>query len=704
MTPKRLHIALAGNPNAGKTSIFNNLTGANQRVANYPGVTVETKEGTCRHGAAVYRVVDLPGTYSLTANSPEEQIARLHLIEERPDVVVQVIDASNLERSLYLTLQLLELGQKLVLDLNMMDEARAKGLRIDKKKLGERLGVDVVETVANRNEGSEAILEAVARTLERPWKPLRVEFGGELGTLIGEMNERLKLANGSAERFPARWAAIKFFEGDPEIADWLRREVAGGGELNEDFHGRGRVIAERAGESLESLIAEGRYSILAGLAREVVKWEPSLHQRQAISERIDAVILNRYLGFPLFLLTMYAMFQFVFTLGAAPMGWIENGFQALGALVERGMSEGPLRSLIVDGIIGGVGGVIVFVPNIMLLFFAIGLLERSGYMARAAFLMDKIMHRIGLHGRSFIPLLTGFGCSVPAIMATRTLEHEKDRLATMLVTPLMSCSARLPIYSVLIPAFFPLAWRGFMFFMIYAIGVLLAVVLVKALRVTILAGESTPFVMELPPYRMPTLRSIAQDMLHNSTMYLRKAGTLILAVSVVLWTATSYPKKSAFEIDRTPAAAQMSADALAKAHEAENLSYSVAGRIGQAMEPAFRPLGFDWKICTALIGALAAKEVFVAQLGIVHSLGETSPDAGDLGENLKRHYTPLTGFCIMLFCLIASPCMATFAVMRRESNSWKWPALQFIGLTVIAWALTFAVHQAGALLGLGIGR
>lgn len=702
-TTHTLHIALSGNPNAGKTSIFNNLTGANQRVANYPGVTVETKEGTSQRGETAFRVVDLPGTYSLTANSPEEQIARLHLIDDKPDVVVQVVDASNLERSLYLTLQLLELGLPLVLDLNMMDEARARGMRIDTRNLSELLGVEVVETVASRNEGSEAIFEAVLRTLASPRRPLRMEYQDELGALIGELTGRLAETSASPARFPARWAAIKFMESDPEVADWMRGEVPGGRELFEEFRGRSRVLAERAGESLESLVAEARFSIVAGVFRETVEWQISAYRRQEISERIDAVILNRYLGFPLFLLTMYAMFQFVFSLGAPPMHWIAEAFHYLGGLIEHHMAAGPLRSLLTDGLIGGVGGVIVFVPNIMLLFFAIGLLERSGYMARAAFIMDRIMHRIGLHGRSFIPLLTGFGCSVPAIMATRTLEHEKDRLATMMVVPLMSCSARLPIYSMLIPAFFAVPYRGLIFFLIYSIGVALAVVLVKLLRVSVLAGESTPFVMELPPYRLPTLRSTLLDMGQNSMMYLRKAGTIILAVSIVLWTATSYPKKTVFEIDRSPRAAQLSAGQLAKARDAENLANSVAGRIGRTMEPAFRPLGFDWKICTALIGALAAKEVFVAQLGIVHSLGNTEEDAdrADLGLLLKRHYTPLTGFCIMLFCLIASPCMATVAVMRRESNSWKWPLIQFLGLTAMAWVLTWSVYLAGSLLHLG---
>ena len=695
------HVALAGNPNAGKTSIFNNLTGGHQRVANYPGVTVETIEGACQRGEATFRIIDLPGTYSLTANSPEEQIARQYILQEKPDVVVQVVDASNLERGLYLTLQLLELGARVVLDLNMIDEATARGLRIDAPSLGERLGVEVVQTVANRNQGSDEILAAVERTLARPKPPMGLKYGPDLDALVEHLAGQLAQANGAARRFPLRWAAIKYLEGDRGVRRWLAEEVEGGAAIEADAARRARALCERQGDTMESLIAEARYGLLAGVYNETVQREFSAEKRQEISESIDKFILNRYLGFPIFLALMFGMFQFVFSLAVYPMNWIQGGFHWLSMLIQAHLAAGPLRSLLVDGVIGGVGGVLVFIPNILLLFLAIGLLERSGYMARAAFIMDRIMHKIGLHGRSFIPLLTGFGCSVPAIMATRTLEHEKDRLATMMVVPLMSCSARLPIYSLLIPAFFKPEYSGLIFFLIYAIGIVLAVVLVKLLRVTVLSGESTPFVMELPPYRLPTLRSILTDMIQKSYLYLQKAGTVILALSIVLWTATSYPKKSHYEIDASPRAAQMSPAQLGAARASEGLSYSVAGRIGRAMEPAFRPLGFDWRICTALIGALAAKEVFVAQLGIVYSLGDGEQSVADLRHILSAHYRPLVGFCIMLFCLITSPCMATVAMMRRESNSWKWPLLQFFGLTALAWLLALLVYQVGSLLHLG---
>ncbi|MCL5269352.1 MAG: ferrous iron transport protein B [bacterium] len=698
--PAVVHVALAGNPNAGKTSIFNNLTGGRQRVANYPGVTVETKEGLRRHGGVTYRIVDLPGAYSLTANSPEELIAREYILRERPDVVVQVVDASNLERGLYMTIQFLELGVRLVLALNMIDEARARGLRIDTALLGERLGAEVVETVGNRGIGTDALLAAIERARTRPPRPPEGRYPAELAALAAEVRRQVEALG--AAKYPAHWAAIKFLEGDREVRQWLAAAADGRATQFESATRRADQLARRTGESIEAQLAEARYGAVAGIYHEAVRRDLSPRRRMEISERIDAIVLNRYAGFPIFLLIMFALFQFTFTLGEPLMNGIEAAFGWLAGAIAAHLAPGPLRSLLLDGIIGGVGGVLVFVPNIVLLFVAIGLLEKSGYMARAAFIMDRIMHRIGLHGRSFIPMITGFGCSVPAIMATRTLEHERDRLATMMVVPLMSCSARLPIYTLLIPAFFPLRWRGFMFFLIYAIGVVLAIVMVKVLRVTVLAGESTPFVMELPPYRWPTARSVVADGWEKSVLYLRKAGTIVLAISILLWTATSYPVPTRHAVDASRLTASLSPAELARARAAEDIAYSLAGRTGRAMAVVFQPLGFDWKVCTALIGALGAKEVFVAQLGIVNSVGEDAPSVSDLHGVLAHDYTPLQGFCIMLFCLVAAPCMATVAATRRESNGWKWALLQFGGLTALAYVVTLAVFQLGMWWGIGV--
>ncbi len=702
--PQVLSVALVGNPNSGKTSIFNALTGSSQRVANYPGVTVEVAHGVCRRDGCELQLVDLPGTYSLTANSPEERIAREWLVRRRPDVIVQVVDAANLERSLYLTMQLAELGARLVLDLNMMDEAAARGIGIDTEKLAQRLGVEVVTTVASRGEGLEALVAAVGRTAQS--RPMRGEelfdYGSDLGRLIDKLAWRLRLTNGRAAALPARWAAIKFIEGDAEIQYWLRNAIPGGGGIANKTLLEMERLGGQNNQSMEAMIAEARYGALAGVITETVVSATPVGQHPTPTSRIDAIVMHRWLGMPIFLALMVALFQFVFTMGEPLMGAIELGIGALATLVTALVPDGPLRSLLVDGIIHGVGGVIVFLPNIVLLFMAIGLLERCGYMARAAFLVDRLMHKIGLHGRSLMPLVTGFGCSVPAIMATRTLEHERDRLATMMAIPLMSCSARLPIYTLLIPAFIPLAWRGVTLFLIYLIGILLAIVLVKLLRVTLLAGEPTPFVMELPPYRLPTPRAVLMDIWQKSALYLRKAGTIILAISIVLWVANSYPQKPLFDVDASAAAASMSAEELETARQGEALAYSISGRLGRAMEPVFAPLGFDWRICTAFIGALAAKEVLVAQLGIVNALGEGDGGSPRLRRVLAERYPPLAGFCIMLFSLIAAPCMATVAVVRRESNSWRWPLLQFTGLTLLAYFLTMAVYQTGRALGWGI--
>jgi ferrous iron transport protein B len=699
-----IHAVLAGNPNAGKTSIFNNLTGAHQKVANYPGVTVETVESEVERGDTLFRLVDLPGTYSLTANSPEERIARDYILDHKPDVVVQVIDSANLERSLYLTVQLRELGVRLVLDLNMFDEAEARGMHIDCARLAERLGVEVVTSIGNRGLGTPEILDAIERASQMPLLPCQLRFNESTGRVIEKLVLRLAQANGSAQRYPLQWAAIKCLEGDREIWRWLEHDVHDGTAIGRKTSAEINWLKNKTGESIESLIAQARYLTVNGIYKNIVKLDHPQDHGDPLSEKIDAVLLHRVWGLPIFLLTMYLMFQFTFTLGQYPMDLIDGGFNALGGWLGGAMPDGPLRSLLVDGIIAGVGGVIVFLPNILLLFFFIGLLEKSGYMARAAFLMDRVMNKVGLHGRSFIPLLTGFGCSIPAIMATRTLEHERDRLATMMVVPLMSCSARLVIYMFLIPAFFAVQLRGLVFFSMYAIGIVLAVVLVKLLRISLLKGESTPFVMELPPYRRPTLRSILAEMWSKSRSYLKKAGTIILAISIVLWFAASYPVKKTFDIDRSPQAAQMTPGELSAAHQSEEIAYSVAGRIGHAMEPIFKPLGFDWRICTGLIGAFAAKEVFVAQMGIVYAVGDAEDDAGaaTLRQQLQRRYPPLVAFCIMLFCLLSFPCISTFAIMRKESNSWKWAILQSGSYTALAYLLTLLIYQVGRAFGIGV--
>ena len=697
--PGRLRVALAGNPNAGKTTLFNNLTGARQHVGNYPGVTVERKEGVRVHGGIRLEIVDLPGTYSLTAYTEDEIVARDFVIDAHPDVVVDIVDASNLERNLYLAVQLLELGVPMVVALNMSDMAAARGYAIDLEKLSALLGdVPLVPTVGHRSEGTRQLLDAIVAVGTGAHRVRRVPiaYGWEVDDEVEKLAALLEPeANALAPREPA-WVALKLVEGDARVRDRVRAQCAGAKGILEAAEASVRHLEGVFGDSPETVIADRRYGFISGACQEAVR--RTAESRHEMSDRIDALLTHPVLGLPIFLGLMYLVFWATFRLSEWPMRWLETGFGRLGAAVSGlwpAGSAGALESLLVDGVIGGVGGVIVFLPNILILFLAIAILEDSGYMARAAFIMDRWMHKIGLHGKSFIPMLIGFGCTVPAILATRVLESRRDRLTTMLVLPLMSCGARLPIYALLIPAFFAERLRAPVLWGIYLVGIVAAVGLAKLLRATLFRGEATPFVMELPPYRMPTIRSAAIHMWERGWMYLRKAGTLILAVSICMWALTSYPKPPA----------DAAAGASEGARRAAELEYSIAGRIGQALEPVTRPLGFDWRINTAMVGAFAAKEVFVAQMGIVFSLGEEAADeteaAEPLRQRLRETYTPLQGVSVMLFCLLSLPCMATAVVMWSESGSAKWMLLQWGGLTVFAYTVCLLVYQVGRLAGLG---
>jgi len=812
-----LVIALAGNPNAGKTTIFNALTGTRQHVGNYPGVTVTKKEGIASHKGVELKVVDLPGTYSLTAYSIEEVVARTFVIEDQPDVVVDIIDSSNLERNLYLATQFLELGVPVVLAFNMADVAASRGFRTDTKMLSELFGVPIVQTVGTRHDGIGELLDAIESVGRHPASAVAAQrhptYGAEIEPHVRHLTDLIE-RRCHLDRH-CRWYAVKCLEGDRETAKRLRQLCPEHTEeiLAEAGRLRGHVESV-CGDSAEIILADRRYGFISGACTEAVTQD--VEARHLRSDRIDAVLTHRVLGLPIFAMLMYLMFQLTFTLGQIPMDWIEAGVGWLGGTVAGLWPDGSddlLRSLLVDGVINGAGGVLTFVPNIMLLFAAIALLEDSGYMARAAFIMDRVMHKIGLHGKSFIPLLTGFGCSIPAIMATRTLEGRRDRLTTMLVVPLMSCGARLPIYALIIPVFYARAWRAPVLFSIYIIGILLAIVCAKLLRATLLKGESTPFVMELPPYRVPTLKGLCLHVWERTWMYLRKAGTIILAFAIVLWALTTFPRKTHFDQDYPALAAEVAEDylagvrrvqaelafsggpdglaealsagsgpvgeedealaafvrirrdvvraradladvvaegefepgtpawaeqirrrdaALAEAkridpaiypvviryldeveeprdeqlaklandQQAEQLSYTMCGRVGRMMEPAIKPtMGFDWRIGTALVGALGAKEVFVAQLGIVYSVGEADGKSQSLRRRLRADYKDdrLTPYCIMLFCLITAPCMATIAVTWRESH-WRWALLQLAGLTVLAFMITTIVYQVGSWL------
>ncbi len=742
---ENITIALAGNPNAGKTTIYNALTGARQHIGNYPGVTVEKKESSITYNGKNLKIIDLPGTYSLTAYSVEEVVARNVIINEKPDVVVDIIDSSNLERNLYLAVQLMELRIPLVFVFNMKDMAQEMGIKINVAKLSQLLGVPIIETVGSKGDGvknilDEAIKVAQSNSINYPV----ISYDSIIEKSLSSIEALVKEYAQGVENYNSRWLSVKLLEGDKDVLNLVPSPI-----VAEEIKRAEQEIEKILGDTPETAIASARYGFISGACQECVT--TTVEARHNMSDAIDSVLVNRVLGIPIFLGLMYLVFQLTFTLGDPFMGWIEEFFGFLGDKASVLISHDLLRSLIVDGIIGGVGGVIVFLPNIIFLFIAIAVLEASGYMARVAFIMDKVMHKIGLHGKSFIPFLIGFGCSVPAIMATRTLDNQRDRIITMLVTPFMSCGARLPIYLLIIPAFFEKN-QALVLWVIYLIGIVMAIVIAKLLGMTVLKGESAPFVMELPPYRIPTLKGVLTQMWERSWLYLKKAGTIILFISIVMWALTVFPqfpedKAEAYTAslpaleqtvsenteklsslgyiipnEENAAEAEANNAKLSDADKAEaeklvavleetngkideilfnyseaELEYSAAGRIGKFIEPVLTPLGFDWKIGTALIGAFAAKEVFVAQMGIVYSLGEVGEDSDALRAKLQENYTPLVGFAIMVFALLSAPCMATFAIVKRESNSWKWAFFQFFGMTFVAYITTLLIYQIGRL-------
>ncbi len=709
MQTGKIVVALAGNPNSGKTTIFNDLTGLRQHIGNYPGVTVEKRSGEIKYKGHYIQIIDLPGIYSLTAFSEEEIVARNFILEEKPDVVVNVIDSSNLERNLYLTVQLLEIGAPLVLDFNMADVAKKKGLDVDHDVLSELLGAPIVETVGPKGTGINDILDAVIKVnRSREIKKIKISYGEEIENEIDRIIDSQNMKYGTVVRSNKRWSAVRLLEQDQEIIGKLKRE--GNYNITE------KVVSGSIGhinnilrDPPEVVIADARYGFIKGALLEA--HERSDTENIDITEKIDSIITNRFLGLPVFALIIWLMFQFVFTLGKYPMGWMELGFEKLSVWLNSVIHGELLRSLIVDGIIGGVGGVIVFTPNIALLFLFIALLEDSGYMARAAFVMDRIMHRIGLHGKSFIPLIIGFGCTVPAYMGSRILENKKDRLITMHINTFCSCGARLPVYILLAGAFFP-AIAGNIIFSIYFIGIIFAIIMAKVLRVTRFRGEMEPFVMELPPYRMPAVKGVFIHTWERTWMYLKKAGTVILAISILLWFMFTFPiidtDDYSEDFDAKISSLGQSYDSgnitndtyvegikdIESKMAAEKLEFSAAGRTGKFIEPVFRPLGFDWRMVVASISGIAAKEIVVASFSTLFSLQDADEGSAGLQQKLQESNDPLRGYTFMLFVLLYFPCAASMAVFRREAGTRE--MLFQIGYTsVLAWVVAFSVYQAG---------
>jgi ferrous iron transport protein B len=672
---ERFVLALAGNPNSGKTTIFNNLTGAHQHVGNWPGVTVEKKEGRLVFGGKVVRVVDLPGTYSLGGYSEDEAVARDYILFERPDVVINIIDASNLERNLYLTVQLLEMGANVVVVLNMYDELKARQIEIDVPKLAELLGVPVVPAVATRGQGMEKVVSLAlqaAGTKER--QLLKINYGKEMETEIANLAQEIT-KNQDLGEFNPRWLAVKLLEGDEGVLKRLRK-YTGTDMLSALRSEAVKRLEGKYGEDIDALVADRRYGFIGGLAKEVVTRRQTAEARLMTSDKIDNVVTNRYLGIPIFLLSMWLVFQFTFSLSAPLTGWIEIFFEWLAGitevlLVSLGVS-GMISSLAVDGIIGGLGAVLVFIPPIFLLFFAISLLEDSGYMARVAYIMDRFMHSLGLHGKSFIPLLIGFGCNVPAVMATRTLENKSDRLITILINPLMSCSARLPVYVLFAGVFFA-SYQGLVILSLYLLGIVLAIMMGMLLKRFFFKGETSHFVMELPPYRVPTLKGCFIHMWERGSIFLRKVGKIIFTVVVLVWVLSSLPAGVEYASQE-----------------------SILGRIGSFLAPVFEPAGFgDWEAAVALVFGFLAKEVVVGTLGVIYGMEEAG-----LTEVLAQQWTMLSAYAFMVMTLVYTPCVATLGAIKRETNSWGWTAFAVGYSLVLGWLLAVLIYQGGRLFGL----
>ena len=719
----KMRIALAGNPNCGKTTVFNAYTGARQHVGNYPGVTVDRKEGSLRHGQENVVLVDLPGTYSLTAYSMEELVARAELSANNVQAVINVVDASALERNLLLTVQMMEMGLPVVLGCNMMDEARAAGLHIDVKRLFELLDTPVVPMVAKTGEGLKAAMdEAVRLARKGPRKPLYVNYGSDTDLALDSIEKKIAGKGVLADRYSPRWTAIKLMEGDKEVREQLR---SANPALFTEVDAECRKVADHIRDtmhiSMESFITDCRYGFIRGLLRDGILRQDPGKDRLAISDKIDKVLTHAFFGPLLMLGVLYVMFWVTFTLGAYPQGWVEDGFAALGELMTDLIPEGDLQSLVVDGIIGGVGGVVSFVPLIAIMFALIAFLEDSGYMARVAYMMDRLFRAFGLHGASVMPYIISGGiaggCAIPGAMATRTLRSPKEKLATLLTLPYMACGAKLPVFLLLAGAFFG-DDAPTVTFLVMLSGWVFALLVARLLRSTIVKGEATPFVMELPPYRMPTIFSMLVHCWERTWMYLKKAGTVLVAISIVIWAGLKYPElpeeqaapfTSQIEslqgrIDALPEgddAREPLEEELAKAEEAlggAELAYSYAGRLGKLIEPATAPAGFDWRTDIALLAGIAAKEAVVATMGTAYSLGEQDPeDAAPLAELLQKSdsWSKATALSLMLFVLLYSPCFVSLVVIQQEAGGWRWLAFSIIFNTALAYVVSVIAFNIG---------
>lgn len=731
---RTINVALVGNPNCGKTSLFNFASGAHERVGNYSGVTVDAKEGRASFEGYEFHLVDLPGTYSLSAYSPEEMYVRHQILDKTPDIIINVIDASNLERNLYLTTQLVDMDLRMVCALNMFDEFESRGDTLDYQKLGQLFGVPMIPTVFRTGRGVDLLFHIIINMYEgvdfldregninpevakdlqnwhkryeksndtdhledfahgtRPrrniFRHIHVNHGKYIEQAIDDIRETLRDNEQLNSKYSTRYLAIKLLENDANITA-LTRTLPNAQAVSSAVARGEQLIKEETKEDCETAIMDAKYGFIHGALQEAGFAEGKKQDTYQTTHFLDAIITHKYFGFPLFFLFLYIMFQVTFSLGQYPMDWIDAGVAALGDWVSRSMPDGPVKAMLVDGVIGGVGAVIVFLPQILILYFFISFMEDSGYMARAAFIMDKLMHKMGLHGKSFIPLIMGFGCNVPAIMATRTIESRRSRLITMLVLPMMSCSARLPIYIMITGTFFALQYRSIIMLSLYAIGILMAVIISRLFSKYVIKGEDTPFVMELPPYRFPTSKAIIRHTWEKGKQYLKKMGGIILVASIIVWALGYFPHND--QLDNQTQQEQ-----------------SYIGRIGKAIEPVFRPQGFDWKLDVGLLAGVGAKEIVASTMGVLYS-NDSSVAESDNADNDTAKYTrlrrqmlsdgitPLTAYSYLLFVLLYFPCVATIAAIKNESGSWKWALFGALYTTALAWIVSAAIYQVGQL-------
>ena len=708
---RTINVALVGNPNCGKTSIFNIAAHAHERVGNYSGVTVDEKVGTFEYGGYTFNLVDLPGTYSLSAYSPEELYVRKHIIEKDPDIILNVVDGSNLERNLYLTTQLIDMDITMVMALNMYDELQKSGDKLDLDQLSTLLAMPIVPTTGRNGDGIDKLFDTIIKVYEggqlseaSGYRHIHVNHGRELERCIRRLRTEL-YEHGFSDSLSTRFLAIKLLENDRELERYtaerdpdnsvmkMRDRIAeefkkeSGRKLIDKNVSKGhQVTVEEEQQDIESAITDAKYAFIRGaLAECYEKNEKStLH---AHTDKIDAIVTHRWLGYPVFLVVMFFTFFCTFAIGQYPMDWLEALFGWLGDTVGSAMSDGPLKSLLCDGIIAGVGSVLVFLPNILILYLFISFMEDSGYMARAAFIMDKLMHRMGLHGKSFIPMIMGFGCNVPAVMATRTIEDRKSRLLTMLVIPMMSCSARIPVYVILVSAFFS-KWAAFVLTGLYLLGMVMAVLMAKLFSRFFVKGESLPFVMELPPYRMPTAKAVLRHTWEKGKEYLKKMGTIILGASIIVWALSYFPTNDNPRV------------------QAEN---SYMAKIGKAIEPAMRPCGFDWRQSVSLLAGVGAKEVVASTMAVVYATSDTEAtelvedfesdeNESRIAELVRQNMTPLSALSMLLFILLYMPCISTIVAIKNESGKWKWALFTVVYTIGLAWLVSTAVFQLGSLL------